>query len=145
MGRKFFKAVTTSGSYKSLSKKFLFWKKSSKKLFYSGAGALASSCPEPNFTKVFGAAFFKKRLPNLLLRREIHCDPVNAVAQAGGGWAVFEDVAKMAAALAAMGFDADHAEGAVDRGGDCAFDRVVEAWPAGAAVEFGAGDEQRCS
>jgi len=73
---------------------------------------------------------------------EVHGDAVDAIAEAGGRWAVFEDMAQMAAALAAMCLDTDHAEAAIDRGCNRAGERVVKAWPAGAAVELGAGDEE---
>jgi hypothetical protein len=52
-------------------------------------------------------------------------------------------MAEMAAAIAAMDFAESHAVATVDRGGDGAFDGIVEAWPAGAAVGFEARFEQR--
>ena len=68
---------------------------------------------------------------------------VDAVAQAGRLRPVVEDVAEMAAAAAAMNFGAQHAEGAVLGLADGVFERLVEARPAGAALEFGLGGEQR--
>src|SRR5579859_7727791 len=78
-----------------------------------------------------------------LLRLEIHRDAVDAVAQVGRRRAVVEDVAEVAAAAAAMHLGADHAVAAVGRRFHGAFDGVVEARPAGAAVEFLLADEQR--
>ncbi len=46
-----------------------------------------------------------------LSRCERQCQAVHAVAQAGGGRAVGEDVAEMAAAAAAVDFGPVHAEG----------------------------------
>ena len=68
---------------------------------------------------------------------------VDAVAQAGRLRPVVEDVAEMAAAAAAMHFGAQHAEGAVLGLADRVFERLVEARPAGAALEFRLGGEQR--
>src|SRR5215813_4063924 len=50
--------------------------------------------------------------------------------------AVVEDMAKMAAAPAAVDLGAGHAVAAVDRGFDRALLGIVEARPPGAAVEF---------
>src|SRR5581483_1972390 len=55
---------------------------------------------------------------------------------------VFKDVAEMAAATAAMHFGADHAPAAIARGFDRTGNRIVEARPAGAALELGLGAEQ---
>src|SRR4051794_28203279 len=49
---------------------------------------------------------------------------------------ILEHVAEMAAAAAAMHLGADHAVGAVGRGLDRARNRIVEARPAGAALEL---------
>src|SRR6516165_6353698 len=74
---------------------------------------------------------------------EFQRDTVHAVAQAGRRRPIVEDVAKMAAAAAAMHFFPYYAERVVGVGQYCAFDGLVEAWPAGAAVEFGFCIEQR--
>ena len=57
--------------------------------------------------------------------------------------AVLEDVAEMAAAPAAMHLGTDHAVTAIGRGLDRARLRIVEARPAGAALEFLLRGEQR--
>src|SRR4051794_17928521 len=49
----------------------------------------------------------------------------------------------MTAAAAAMHLSADHEKAAVGMGLDCVFERLVKARPAGAAVEFGGGIEER--
>ena len=56
--------------------------------------------------------------------------------------AVIEDVSQMAAAVGAMDGGADHAEAAVPGFAHGGGQRLPEAGPAGAAVEFGAGREQ---
>src|SRR5215469_10752618 len=70
-------------------------------------------------------------------------ETVHAVAQAGRLRTVIEDVAEMAAAAAAMYLRAQHAEGPVRGGADRVLERLVEARPAGAALELGLGGEQR--
>src|SRR4029079_10443691 len=67
---------------------------------------------------------------------EIHRYAIDAIAQSGGRGAVREDVAEMAAAAAAMALGADHAIGTVVRFFDRARFRIVEARPAGAALEL---------
>ena len=74
----------------------------------------------------------------LVLRREVQRDTVDAVAQAGLGGAVGEDVAEMPAALGTVHLGTDHAELAVDAGLDGARDLAEEARPAAAAVVLGA-------
>src|ERR1700733_13519349 len=69
----------------------------------------------------------------LSVRDEIQGDAVDAIALMGGGRAVREDVAEMAAAGRAMHLRADHAMAAVSRRLNRTLDRVVEARPAGAA------------
>src|SRR5579864_1518746 len=69
--------------------------------------------------------------------------PVHAVTQPGRLRPVVEDMAEMAAAAAAMHLGPRHAEGAVLGGGDGIVQRLVEARPAGAALELGLGGEQR--
>src|SRR5271169_4775629 len=77
------------------------------------------------------------------LRLEIHRHAVDAIAQMRGRRAVFEDVAEMAAAAAAVHLGALHAPAAVGDGIDRARLRIVKARPAGAALEFFLRGEQR--
>ncbi len=70
-------------------------------------------------------------------RVEDQAKAVDAVAQSGRLRAVVEDVAEMSAAAAAMHLGADHAVGAILGLADIAFDRLVEARPARAALELG--------
>src|SRR5262245_4794628 len=77
------------------------------------------------------------------LRLKIHRHAVDAIAQVRRRRAVLEYVAEMAAAAAAMHLGADHAVARVGRGLDSARHRVVEARPAGAALEFLLRHEQR--
>src|SRR5690242_2379921 len=76
-------------------------------------------------------------------RLELQSHPVDAVAESRGPGAVFEDVALMAAATAAMDFGPHHAVRVVAK---CPYglvaDWLPEAGPAGAAFIFGAGVEQ---
>src|ERR1700752_4053772 len=67
---------------------------------------------------------------------EIHRHAVDAIAQSGRRRAVGEDMAEMTAAAAAMAFGADHAVGAILRFLDRAGLGIVEARPAGAALEL---------
>src|SRR6185437_4244843 len=69
-------------------------------------------------------------------RRKLQRHAVDAVAQACRRRTIGEDVAKMAAAGGAVHFGAHHAPVAILRGFDRAGDRIVEARPAGAALEF---------
>src|SRR5690606_33326164 len=69
-------------------------------------------------------------------------DAVHAVAQAGGGRTVGEDVAKMAAAAAAMHLGARIAELVVGGLAHRVVERLPEAGPAGAAVVLGGGVEE---
>src|SRR5271169_5206383 len=68
---------------------------------------------------------------------------VHAVAQSGRLRPVVEDVTEMAAAAAAMHFGPRHAEGPVFGFADRIVERLVEARPAGAALELGLRGEQR--
>src|SRR5262249_27803829 len=52
-------------------------------------------------------------------------------------------MAEMAAAPTAVHFGADHAVALVGRGFDCALHGIIEARPAGAALEFPLRNEQR--
>src|SRR5581483_4976483 len=70
-------------------------------------------------------------------------ETVHAIAQAGRLGAVIEDVAEMAAAAAAVDLGSEHAEGAILGLADRILERLVEARPASAALEFGVGGEQR--
>src|SRR6266705_2416925 len=78
-----------------------------------------------------------------LLRLEVQRHAIDAITQMCRRRPVLEHVAEMAAAAAAVHFRARHAEAAVGRGLDRARNRIVEARPAGAALELGLGDEQR--
>ena len=74
---------------------------------------------------------------------KIERDAVHAIAQPGRLRSVVEDMAEMAAAALAMHLGASHEKAAVALGFDRVFKRLVKARPAGAAVEFGRGLEQR--
>src|SRR4029079_16854935 len=65
------------------------------------------------------------------------------VAQSGRFRAILENMAEMAAATPAMHLGAAHEKAAVGRCLDRLVERRPEARPAGAAVELGAGLEQR--
>src|SRR5215470_14646513 len=71
-----------------------------------------------------------------LFRLEIHRNPVDAVTQMRRRRAVVEHMAEMTAAPAAVDFGAGHAVAPVGRGFDRALHGIVEARPAGAAIEF---------
>src|SRR5580692_9264362 len=77
------------------------------------------------------------------LRLEIQRHAVDAIAQVRRRRAIVEDVAEMAAAAAAVHLGALHAPAAVGGGIDRAWLRIVEARPAGAALEFLLRGEQR--
>src|SRR6185437_2041549 len=70
------------------------------------------------------------------LRFELQRDTIDAIAQMRRRRAVIENMAEMAAAIGAMHFGAHHAVSAIGGGLDRARDRIVEARPAGAALEF---------
>src|SRR5579871_3704837 len=74
---------------------------------------------------------------------ELERETVHAIAQAGRLRTVVKDVAEMAAAAPAMDFDALHSEGPVFVGPDGILERLIEARPAGGALEFRLGGEQR--
>src|SRR4028119_1723536 len=78
-----------------------------------------------------------------LLGLEAHRPAVHAVALAGGLRPVREDVAEVPAAARAMHLRARHEQAAVGLGADPALDGRPEGRPAGAALELGAGVEQR--
>src|ERR1700686_5251601 len=68
---------------------------------------------------------------------------VHAVAQAGRLRPIVEDVAEVAAAAAAVDFGPQHSEGTVFGLADRVLQRLIEARPAGAALEFRLRGEQR--
>src|SRR5438309_4123960 len=68
---------------------------------------------------------------------------VHAVAQSSRLRPVVEDVPEMAAAAAAVDFGPQHAEGPVFGLADGVVERLIEARPAGAALELGLRGEQR--
>jgi hypothetical protein len=74
---------------------------------------------------------------------EVQGQGVDAIALAGGFWAVGENVAKVCLAVAANHFGADHAVGFIDNGFYFALgEDIVKAGPAGSRVEFGFGGEE---
>src|SRR5215510_11440743 len=79
----------------------------------------------------------------LSLRLEIHRHAIDAIAQMSRRRPVLEDVAEMAAAAAAMHLGAHHPVAAVGGGLDRALLRIVEARPAGTALELRLRHEQR--
>src|ERR1700720_1249376 len=81
--------------------------------------------------------------PLRLLGLEVHGHAVDAIAQIRRRGPVVEHVAEMAAATAAMHLGAHHAIASIARGFDRALDRVVEARPTRAALEFLLRYEQR--
>src|SRR4051812_23168041 len=76
-------------------------------------------------------------------RLETGGDAVDAITLAGGRWPVGKDMAEVAAAARAVHFGAAHAVGRVLRYGGGPRNGIVEARPAGAALELGPGLEQR--
>jgi hypothetical protein len=72
----------------------------------------------------------------LSVRREIHRDSVDAVAEMGRCRAVVKDVPKMASTIGAMNLGSDHAEGSINGGLNGILNRIVKAGPAGSAFEF---------
>src|SRR3954451_23871782 len=54
--------------------------------------------------------------PLFSVRREIHCDTVDAVSLISRRWAVIEDMPEMAATIRAVNFGADHTVTIVGRG-----------------------------
>src|SRR5215469_8811696 len=75
-------------------------------------------------------------------RVKLQGKPVHAVTQAGRLRTIVKDVAEMAAAAAAMHLGAHHAKGAVLGLADGIFEWLIEARPAGTALELGFGREQ---
>src|SRR2546423_10076647 len=76
-------------------------------------------------------------------RMEYQGVAVHAVAQPGRLRPVVEDVPEVAAAAAAVNFGPQHAEGPVLGFADRVVQRLIEARPAGAALELGLRGEQR--
>src|SRR5579863_5592243 len=68
---------------------------------------------------------------------------VHAIAQAGRLRSIVEQVTEMAAAAAAVNFGPQHPESPVFGLADGVIERLIEAGPAGAALEFGLRGEQR--
>src|SRR4051812_22015612 len=68
---------------------------------------------------------------------------VHAVAQAGRLRPIIEEVTEMAAAAAAVDFGTQHPKGAVFGLAERVLERLIKTRPAGAALEFGVGGEQR--
>src|SRR5579872_414606 len=67
---------------------------------------------------------------------ELQRQAIHAVAKAGRGWAVVEDVPEVAAAAPAVNFRAVHHERTIFSRLDRVGQRLIEARPAGAAIEF---------
>src|SRR6516225_2261772 len=82
-------------------------------------------------------------MPLRPLGLEVHGDAVDAIAQMRRRGPVVEHVAEMAAAAAAMHLSAHHPIAAIGRALDRTLNRIVEARPAGAALEFLLRHEQR--
>jgi hypothetical protein len=72
----------------------------------------------------------------LSVRREIHRNSVDAVAQMGWRGPVVKDVPEMASTIRAMNLGSDHAEGSINGCLDGTHDWIVEAGPTRAAFEF---------
>src|SRR3954447_26720459 len=78
-----------------------------------------------------------------LVTAEIQRDTIDAIPQARWRRTVFEDVAKVSAASAAVHFGALHEEAGVGGRAHCAWNRLEETRPSRAALEFRSGLEQR--
>lgn len=76
-------------------------------------------------------------------RHELHRRSIHAVAQAGRLRPIIEDVPEMAKATCAMNFRAFHEKRPVRLGLDGIGERLIKAWPAGTALKFRIGREQR--
>src|SRR5579862_3916490 len=76
-------------------------------------------------------------------RDELHRHAVHAIAQAGRLRPVVEDMAEMAGAARAVDLGAGHQQAPVTSLADRPGKMIVEARPAGAAVELGRRGEQR--
>src|SRR5258708_33547715 len=83
------------------------------------------------------------KAPLRLLGLKVHGHAVDAIAQIRRRGPVVEHVAEMAAATAAMHLRAPHDIASIGRAFYRALQRVVEARPAGAALEFLLRHEQR--
>src|SRR5689334_23959918 len=73
---------------------------------------------------------------------EFQCDAIDAIAQMSRRRSVVEDMAEIAPAAAAVHLVAHHAVAVVRLAFDRARQRIVEARPAGPALEFHLGYEQ---
>src|SRR4051812_26885821 len=76
-------------------------------------------------------------------RMKHQAEAVDAIAQTGRLRSIVEDMTEMATAAAAMHFGPRHPKSAVLGLADIALDRLIEARPAGATLEFGLRGEQR--
>src|SRR5262249_12667856 len=76
-------------------------------------------------------------------RLEFQRDTVDAVAQMGWWGPIVENVAKMAAAAAAMDLVSNHTVASIRLALDRAGQWIVETWPAGSALELHFGNKQR--
>src|ERR1700730_14462153 len=107
--------------------------------------APSRTSPNPRSSGSISAA--DPRRPTTLLvgfvQHEIHRHAVDAIALMGGRRAVVEDVPEMTATGRAVSLGAYHAEAAIDRRLSRALHGLVEARPAGAALELALGLEQR--
>lgn len=84
---------------------------------------------------IFHRSFF-------ILHLEFEGGGVDAVAEAGGGGAVGEDVAEVGAAMFAGDFGANHAVSEIPVFGNrFLVEAAVETWPAAAGIEFAVGIE----
>ena len=72
----------------------------------------------------------------LSIGREIHRNSVDAVTQTGRCRPVVKDVPEMASTVCAMDLGSDHAEGSISGCLDGTLDRIIEAGPAGPAIEL---------
>src|SRR5213078_4847800 len=81
--------------------------------------------------------------PSFVFRFELERDAVHAVPLTCGRRTVVKHVTEMAAALRAVHLGARHAVAAIGHRVDGVLERLVEAGPAGAALEFRLGRKQR--
>ena len=79
---------------------------------------------------------FLQREEQNSIRLELQRDAVDAIAQMGGRRSVFEDMAEMAVAPAAMHLGADHEMADVAACLHRPVDRIEKARPTGAALKF---------
>src|SRR5687768_9408654 len=89
------------------------------------------------------ASSHRSRRSGIRVRFEIQRDAIDAIAEAGGRWAIGEDVSEMAAASAAVDFRSHHEMTAIDGLPYRSFQRRKETWPTCAALKLPLVDEQR--